>query len=315
MTHFHCSIGIDVSKARLDIFDERNQKNFSFPNTKLGITKFLEYLQNNEHQPIWRLIIEPSGGYETPVLTELTVAQYPVSLVHAKRIRDFAKATGTLEKSDKLDARVLASYGSLLSPPVMSVSSLEHKELKALVLRRRSLVDMVTAESNMLDKNQPDSVTKTLLELLSKLKLLIKEVDQKITEILSTQALMPQYTLLKNIPGVGPTTTSTLLALLPELGHMSGRKIAKFVGVAPIIKESGTYKGSRRVQGGRPAVRKVLYMATLTAIKYNPVIKKIYERLIAKGKKSKVAIVASMRKMIVILNGKMTNFFAGKNVY
>lgn len=126
---------------------------------------------------------------------------------------------------------------------------------------------------------------------------------------------MPQYTLLKSIPGVGSITASTLLALLPELGYLNGSKIAKLVGVAPIVKESGSYRGSRYIQGGRPFLRKVLYMLTLVAIKYNPVIQKFYERLIGKGKRPKVAIVAAMRKMIVILNGKMANFLSCKNVY
>jgi transposase len=315
MTNLHHSIGIDVSKMQLDIFDERNQRSMSFPNTSQGISLFVKYLENKIHLPIWRIVLEPSGGYENDILTELVLTQYPVTLVHAKRIRDFAKATGCLEKSDKLDAKILARYGSLFSPNIVASSSLEHKELKALVLRRRSLVDMITAETNMLDKNRPESVVKTILELLNKLKSLVKEVEEKIKEILKSKALLVQYTLLKNVSGVGPATASTLLALLPELGHLSGSKIAKLVGLAPIVKESGSYKGKRRIQGGRAAVRKVLYMATLVAIKHNLIIRKFYERLSGKGKKPKVAIVACMRKMLVILNGKMSNLLACEKVF
>lgn len=315
MTHSLHSIGIDISKTNLDIFDERNKLSASFSNTSEGIKQFLKYLQKNRSQSLWRIVLEPSGGYEHSTLLELTLAGYPVSLVHAKRIRDFARATGLLEKTDQLDAKILARYGSLLSPDILSSSSLEQKELKALVLRRRCLVDMVTAENNTLDKNQPESVLKTILDLLESLKRLIKEVDKKIATVLHSQTLMPKYDLLKNVPGVGPITASTLLALLPELGQLSGSKIAKLVGVAPIIKESGTYKGTRYIQGGRASVRKVLYMATLSAIKHNPMIRSFYNRLVRKGKKPKVAIVAAMRKLIVILNGKMSNFLSYKNVY
>ena len=315
MTNTYYSIGVDISKTRVDIFDERNRKNISFSNNEQGIKKFLRYLDSNNTQSLWRIVIEPSGGYEALVLTELALAHYPVSLVHAKRIRDFAKATGCEEKTDRLDARMLARYGSLLSPDIVSTTTLEQKELKALVLRRRCLVDLITAEGNTLDKNQPESVVKTILSHIDHLKILIKNIDIKISEVLQSQSFIFKYDLLKSVPGIGVVTASTLLALLPELGFISGSKISKLVGVASIVKESGSYKGNRYIQGGRAFLRKILYMATLSAIKHNSLIKKFYKRLIEKGKKPKVAIVAAMRKMIVILNGKMANFLSHKNVF
>lgn len=215
----------------MDIFDERNRKNISFSNNEQGIKKLLNYLDNSHTHPIRRIVIEPSGGYETPVLTELTVAHYPVSLMHAKRIRDFAKATGCEEKTDSLDARILAHYGSLLSPDIVSATTLEQKELKSLVLRRRSLVDLITAEGNTLDKNQPDSVVETILSHIDHLKVLIKTIDMKISEVLQSQSFIFKYELLRSMPGIRAVTASTLLALLLELGFISGPKISKLVGV------------------------------------------------------------------------------------
>jgi transposase len=248
------------------------------------------------------IVLEPTGGFEMLVAAELTQANLPAVVVNAKRVRDFARATGKLAKTDKLDARVLAHFAAAVRPPLRRLRSEEEEQLTALLTRRRQIVDMLTVEKNRLVTVR--AKMRTAIEAhIRWLSENLKELDQEIEDFVESSPLWKEHdALLQSVPGVGRVTSGTLLAMLPELGKLNRQEIAALVGVAPLNKDSGKKQGRRRVYGGRADVRSVLYMAALAAKKYNPVIKKFYDRLIQHGKEKKVALTACMRKLLVILN-------------
>ena len=295
-------VGIDVSKARLDVAVHEQKETTSFSNDEAGISSLVKKLKKLKPKLI---VLEPTGGFEMLVVAEFSQAGLPVAVVNGKRVRDFAKATGQIAKTDKLDARVLAHFAAAIRPEVRRLRSEEEEQLTAVLTRRRQILDMLTVEKNRLvtvrAKMRPD--LETHIQWLSKN---LKELDQEIEEFIKGSPLWKEKdTLLQSVPGVGPVTSATMLGMLPELGLLNRQEIAALVGVAPVNKDTGTKQGKRRIYGGRADVRSVLYMAALSAKKHNPFIRKFFQRLIQHGKEKKVALTACMRKLLVILNAML----------
>ena len=295
-------VGIDVSKAWLDIAEHEGPEAFRESNNEAGIADLVKRLRK------WKpalVVLEPTGGFEMLVVAELSRAGLPVVVVNAKRVRDFAKATGRLAKTDKLDAKVLAHFAAAVRPAVQTMKSAEEEQLTALLTRRRQVLEMLTVEKNRLVTVR----AKMRIDLELHIQWLsnnLKELDKEIEDFVKgSPAWKEKDALLQSVPGVGPVTSATMLGMLPELGQLNRQQIAALVGVAPLNKDSGKKQGRRRVYGGRADVRNVLYMAALAASKFNPVIRNFYERLIQQGKEKKVALTACMRKLLVILNAMM----------
>jgi transposase len=295
-------VGIDVSKVWLDVAVHEQGETFRAGNEDAGIANLVKRMK--ELGPTL-IVLEPTGGFEKLVVAELTHAGLPVVVVNAKRVRDFARATGRLAKTDKLDAKVLAHFAAAIRPALRSLRSEEEEQLTALLTRRRQIVDMLTEEKNRLvtvrAKMRTD-IEAHIQWLANSLKDLDKEIEDFVE---GTPLWKEKDALLQSVPGVGPVTSATMLGMLPELGKLNRQEIAALVGVAPVNKDSGKKQGKRRVYGGRADVRSVLYMAALSAKKFNPVIKSFYEKLIKEGKEKKVALTACMRKLLVILNAMM----------
>jgi len=295
-------VGIDVSKAWLDVAIHTQAETFRVGNDDAGIASLVKCLKKLK---VRLIVLEPTGGFEMLVVAELTHAGLPAVVVNAKRIRDFARATGKLAKTDKLDAKVLAHFAIAVRPPVRSLRSEEEEQLTALLTRRRQVLDMLTVEKNRLVTVRAKMRTnlETHVQWLSKC---LKELDKEIEAFVEgTPVWKEKSDLLQSVPGVGRVTSATMLGMLPELGKLNRQEIAALVGVAPVNKDSGKKHGRRRVYGGRADVRSVLYMAALSAKKFNLVIKEFYERLIKQGKEKKVALTACMRKLLVILNAML----------
>lgn len=292
-------IGVDVSKERLDCFCRPTGIAFSFDNTPPGIAALVQWVEAQQPQLI---VLEATGGLERPLVAELVVAQLPVVVVNPRQVRDFARAIGQLAKTDRIDAVVIAHFGEAVNPEVRPWPDHLTQQMDALMTRRRQLVQMLAAERNHL-VSAPVQVQNYVKEHIVQLEELIKKLDQDIDQMITRSPIWKtKENLLLSVKGVGPVLSRTLLAELPELGRLSRQEISKLVGVAPLNNDSGKHKGKRSCWGGRASVRGPLYMATLSATRCNPVIKEFYQRLVAKGKLKKVAIVACMRKMLTILN-------------
>jgi transposase len=292
-------VGIDVSKAQLDVAVRPSGEVWSVSNDETGFAALVAKLTPLEPKLI---VMEATGGYQAPAVAALSVAGLSVAVVNPRQVRDFGRATGQLAKTDVLDAQVIARFGEMLRPEPRSLPDEETVALNALVVRRRQIVDMITAEKNRLGTAEK-VVRRDIEEHIKWLQRRLKDADDDLYDGLKKSALWRvKEQILKSVPGVGRVTTVTLIAQLPELGTLTGRKIAALVGVAPLNRDSGTYRGKRCIWGGRAAVRQALYMATLTAIRRSPTIRAFYERLIAAGKPRKVAHVAAARKLLVMLN-------------
>jgi len=295
-------VGIDISKAWLDIAVHERAEVFRTSNDETGIASLVKRLKRLKASLI---VLEPTGGFEMLLVAELTHAGLPAAVVNAKRVRDFARATGRLAKTDKLDAKVLAHFAAAVRPPVRALQTEDEEQLTALLTRRRQVLDMLTVEKNRLVtvRAKMRSDLEAHIHWLSES---LKELDQEIEDFIEgTPVWKEKDALLQSVPGVGPVTSATMLGMLPELGLLNRQEIAALVGVAPLNKDSGKKHGKRRVFGGRADVRSILYMAALSAKKFNPVIRIFYERLIKQGKEKKVALTACMRKLLVILNAMM----------
>jgi transposase len=292
-------IGIDVSQSQLDVSSSVSDEVWCYGNDDQGHQGLIGQLQGLCCQ---RIVLEASGGYETVVAGELHQAQLPVVIVNARRVRDYAKAKGILAKTDRIDARVLADFAQAIKPEVRPFPTKEAQNLSELVVRRRQLVDMIGAEQNRrIHASKP--IQAQIRQHIAWLGRQVKDVDKDLRKaIRATPLWRANDELLQSVPGVGAVTSSRMLAQLPELGHLSHKKIAALVGVAPFNDDSGKHKGKRRIWGGRAEVRCVLYMATLVATRFNPVIKTFYDRLLQAGKPKKVALTACMRKLLIILN-------------
>lgn len=294
------SVGIDVSKSMLDISIHETGESWSEGNDASGGAALVLKLRQ---LPVTRIVLEATGGFETLVSATLSAADLPVIVVNPRQVRDFAKATGQLAKTDRLDAQVLAHFAAAINPPLRPPKSDQAQHLEALLARRRQIVEMLVAEKNRLANNRDRAVVKDLKTHIAWLERRLKSSDDELQRVLRASPIWRERDdLLRSTPGVGPVLSLTLLAQLPELGELNRRQIAKLVGVAPFNWDSGMWRGSRHIWGGRAAVRSPLFMATLCAIRINPTIRCFYLRLIKAGKAPKVAITACMRKLLTILN-------------
>lgn len=292
-------IGIDVSSGSLDIAVRPTGEFWSATNTEKGIKDTVAKLETFCPETI---VVEATGGLEVPIVAASASAGLPVVAVNPRQVRDFAKATGTLAKTDKLDAHIIAHFAEAVRPEIRPIKDEMLQGLSELIARRRQLVDMLTAEKNRLKRSSP-KVTKDIKAHVVWLEKRLDKTDTDLkNQIKGNPLWRKKCEICQSVPGVGPVLTMSLLANLPEIGQVNSRQIAALVGVAPFNHDSGKHRGRRFVWGGRANVRSVLYMATMTAVRFNPVLKEFYERLLNAGKKPKVALTACMRKLIIIIN-------------
>lgn len=295
-------VGIDVNKANLDVAIGQEGESWQAANTAGGIQATVKRLQTYQPQ---LLVVESTGGLEKPLVKVLQANQLPVAVVHPGRVRKFAAGVGWLAKTDRLDARLLAWFAFAAHPHPKPQPNPANEALSELVRRRNQIIEMLTAERNR-RSTCPDSMQAALEEHIA---WLAAERDRLTTQIETMLSNQPEFhekdAVLQSAKGVGPILSATLLAELPELGIYSHKQIAALVGVAPFSKDSGRYHGKRQIKGGRSGVRCVLYLGTLSAIRHNPLIQAHYQQLVDRGKLAKVAIVACMRKLLVILNAML----------
>lgn len=297
-------VGIDVSKERLDIAVRPSGERWNCPYTEEGLKSLKERLR--AHSPA-RVVLEATGGLEVELVDLLAQASLPVVVTNPRAVRDFAKATGRLAKTDALDAEVLAAFAEAVQPPLRPLPDAEQRRLQALVLRRRQIVGMIVMEKNRLSQ-APAVLKKSVADHIRWLERQLEGLDKEL-EVLIRQSPLWQdtYQILRSVPGVGPTLATALVAGLPELGHLGRKPIAALVGVAPFNRDSGVFRGKRCVWGGRASIRSTLFMAALVAARHNPVIRAFYRRLREAGKAAKVALTACMRKLLTILNAMVKN--------
>ena len=297
-------VGIDVAKAHLDIAIRPSDKQWQVDYTEEGIQKLVGQIAKL-HPTL--VVLEASGGLEVTVVAALAVADLPVVVVNPRQVRDFAKATGKLAKTDALDAHVLAHFAEAIRPDCRSLPDSETQSLNALVARRNQVMTMLVAEKNRLRTSRPPVIQRIQLHI-DWLKQELDEIDRELKEMLHNSPVWcEKENLLRTVPGVGPQLAVCMLAYLPELGTLDKKRIAALVGVAPFNRDSGTLRGKRTVWGGRSRIRASLYMAALVASRHNPVISAFYQRLLEAGKAKKVALTACMRKLLVILNAMLKN--------
>jgi transposase len=295
-------IGIDVSKDTLDAAAYTSKKQWQFANDETGIGKLIESLQV---LPVELVVIESTGGYETAVAYALQQTGIACAVVNPREPRSFAKAIGKLAKTDKIDARTLAHFAAAIKPVPRPLADEQTEELGVMLARRRQVIEMLTAEKNRLHtarKPVRDAIQNHVIFLEKELAQIDTSLRGRIEE---SPVDREKYKLLQSVLGVGPNLAATLLIELPELGKLNRRQVAALVGVAPLNHDSGKKRGKRSPWGGQPQVRSVLYMGTLVASRYNPIISHFYARLCASGKAKKVALVACMRKLLVILNSML----------
>jgi transposase len=295
-------VGIDMSKDWFDVAILGQKSTKQLANTKRGIRELVRWMSQVQPQFI---VVEATGGYEEALVLTLFEAGLPVALVSPQRVRQYARAKGRLAKTDPLDAHLLAEYGKAIQPRLFVGKSEERKQLSALVGRRNQLNAMLQAEKNRL-RAQSGAIRSSLEKVIACLEAELKQMDQEIRTLLQAHTnLQAQEKLLRSAKSIGAVTAATLLADLPELGQLDRQEIAALVGVAPMNSDTGKKRGYRKTKGGRPDVRRTLYMATLTGIRFNPILKPHYEQLRKRGKEKKVAITACMRKMLTILNAML----------
>lgn len=296
-------VGIDVSAATLDVAVHEGPVT-QRGNDPRGIAAVVEQLQA---LPATLVVLEATGAYHRDVTSALVAAGVPVAVVNPRQVRDFARSTGQLAKTDRLDAAVLARFAAVVRPTPRPVPSDATLELAALVERRRQLVDMLVAEKNRLSVARKP-VQPSVKQIIRALEKALDRADEEIDRwIRQSPVWRAQDDLLRTVPGVGPQTARMLIAGLPELGRLTRREIAALVGVAPLACDSGTLRGQRHCWGGRAHIRAVLYMAAVTGARWNPVLRALYSRLRAVGKPAKVALVACMRRLLTILNAMVKN--------
>jgi len=298
-------VGIDISKKHLDIFLTPPDTSFTVPNTEAGMIKLVARLHQVAPQII---LLEATGGYEFRVVAALREAGFPACCINPRQVRDFARSLGILAKTDRIDARVLACFAEKLRPEPRPLPEAQQQEFKHLMARRRQLLEMIQMEQNRLQISPFPRVQQSIRAALQALKEQLRQLDRDIDDFFRRYPVwLDQDQLLRSVPGVGPQTSLSLMAWLPELGHLSRREIASLVGVAPFNRDSGTWRGKRSIRGGRPQVRRSLYMATLAALRFNAAIRTFYQRLLLNGKAKKLALTACMRKLLTILNAMMKN--------
>ena len=297
-------IGIDVSQSYLDVNVLPDDQTVQFANDEAGVAQLVKFIKSARPA---LAVMESTGGLETLAVSVLSAQQLPVVVVNPRQVRDFAKASGKLAKTDKIDAAVIAEFARALRPEVRPLKDEQTQLLSALNARRRQIVDMLTAEKNRLHR-APVPNRKNITSHIRWLEKNLNDINKDIRKnIRKTPVWREKDDILQSFKGIGPATSASLLSDLPELGRLEGKKIAALVGVAPFNCDSGRYRGRRRVWGGRSQVRRILYMATLSAVRSNPAIRPFYDRLRQSGKSHKVALIACMRKILVIVNAMVKN--------
>jgi transposase len=297
LPHF---VGIDVSRDRLDVHVLPSRRSFAVARTGDGLDQLAQALRTLAPRLV---VLEATGGFEVMVAAALAGAGLPLAVVNPRQIRDFARATGRLAKTDALDAEIIALFAERIRPEPRPIADGQAQALAELVARRRQLVEMIGMEANRQRQARAPKVRRTLEATLKTLNAQLAELDREIDDtVRGSPVWRAADDLLTSVPGVGNITARTLIAELPELGRLDRRRIAALVGVAPINRDSGQRRGHRTIAGGRTAVRNVLYMATLTAIRWNPTLKTHYAQLTQRGRPKKVALIACMRRLLGILN-------------
>jgi transposase len=291
---------IEVSKDKLDVRLGSAGEQFSEPNQPGAIKRLAKRLSEVGCE---RVLIE-GGSYQCVLIAGLRAAGLPVVIVNPRRVREFARSTGQLAKTDALDARVLALYGERVEPPLRELPDEESQALRALWVRREQLIEMVVMEENRLEHAPPKAkaLRRSLRAHIDYLRKQIKQADGEMDSAVRNSALWDKYELLNSVPGVGRVLSVALLSALPELGRLNRAEVASLAGVAPFNCDSGKLRGQRKIDGGRPRLRRVLYVATVSAVRCNPALKPFYRRLREAGKPPKVALIAAMRKLLTILN-------------
>ncbi|SRR5258706_6341870 len=296
-------IGIDVSKRTLDLATRPGSEHWQVAYDDAGLVATVQRLQQLSPTLI---VMEATGRLEIRVAAALSAAGLPVAVVNPRQVRDFAKATNRLAKTDKIDAHVLAHFAEAVRVVPRAMPSEEARKLEQLLTRRRQIVEMIVAERNRLASCTEPGVCREIDEHIKFLKMQLGGIDKGLEDgIRNSPAWREREDLLRGVPGVGRVLSTTLLLELPELGQLNRKQVAALVGVAPLNADSGTLRGKRRCWGGRPTVRAALYMGTLSATRHNPTIRTFYERLLAAGKPKKTALVACMHKLLLILNAML----------
>jgi transposase len=297
-------IGIDVSKMTLDVAVRPSNEQTIVANDETGCRELIVLFRSLSPKLI---ALEATGGLQNLVVGMLVAEGFPVAVINPRQIRDFAKATGTLAKTDRIAAKVIAQFGEVLKPEPRHFKDEESQALTALITRRRQLTDILTAEKNRLGSSH-ESVKKDIKETISWLEKRIADINNDLSRTLGENIVWKQKgNILKSCKGIGKIASTTMICSLPELGELNRRQISSLVGICPFNRDSGKMRGKRAIFGGRATVRAVLYMAVLSARRFNPAIKAFYDRLIRAGKLPKVAMVACMRKLLTILNAMLKN--------
>ena len=292
-------VGIDVSKAYLDVAFRPSGERLRVSNSESGIAELVARLSTMRPTLV---VLEATGGYQAALVASLAIAKVATAVVNPRQVRDFAKATGRLAKTDTIDAEVLAHFAEVIRPEPRPFVDEQTLALEALVMRRRQVIEMITAEKNRLAQSHK-SLRSTIKAHINFLQRELQDTNRELDGMLRKTPMWREHEdLLRTAKGVGRMTIATLFADLPELGTLDNKRIAALVGVAPFNRDSGTHRGKRMIWGGRASVRAALYMAALVASRHNPVIRAFYESLCAAGKPKKVALVACMRKLLTILN-------------
>jgi len=292
-------IGIDISKALLDVYVLPCKKYMRFQNNSTGIRKMREKLKLFSNVSI---VMEATGGYEKAVAQSLQMGGWSVSIVNPRPIRDFAKSLGKLAKTDRIDAEIIALFAEKIQPKETIVYNENQQQITELNARRRQIIDMITMEKNRLDKAS-DELKKSIQRIIKALEKELQAINEALEKSIQNDTdCAGKNRLLKSIKGVGSIVAAGMIADLPELGNVNAKQISALAGLAPYNRDSGTWRGKRTIWGGRASVRTMLYMATLVAIRHNPQIKCFYERLCSVGKLKKVAITACMHKLLIIMN-------------
>jgi transposase len=300
ITSMPAFVGIDVSSEKLDVCVLPEKRTWTVRNDAEGHTMLVEEFKS---RGVSLIVMEATGGYEVPIVAELAAAALPVVVINPRQARDFAKALGLTAKTDPVDAGALARFAQDIRPEIRPLPSEEERFLRELLARRRQLVQLHTQESNRFQQAASAKVRYSIRDVLRLLQKQLRQIDADMDRLIRKSPVWREKEeILRSVPGVGPTTARTLLAELPELGHCSNRQISSLAGLAPRNRDSGKFRGTRSIGGGRGAVRSALYMATLSAIRHNPKLHEFYNRLRNEGKKFKVAITACMHKLLVILN-------------
>lgn len=293
-------VGIDISKKSFDVHCLADNSDHHFDYTDENIKKFIEMLRDSKPELI---VVEATGGYEIPLVSEIRTTGLPVAIVNPARTRNFAKAVGQTAKTDKIDARIIAQFGATVKPRPSEAIDENTNKIKILTTRKRQLIAVRTAEKNRMEHCQDAFIEKSVRAVISMLDTQIREIEEQIARIIKDSSELKQKSdVLQSVPGIGESTAAVLVSGLPELGELNRRQIASLTGTAPINRDSGQFRGKRITGGGRSEVRTALYMPTLTAIRHNPVIREYYRRLVSAGKNKMVAVMACMRKLITILN-------------